>query len=376
MSRKGRHRMHKVFSIILIVALLAGTVFMGLWFMGTISFANRDEDDQAVREIVSEEEKWEIVYGGIKLSVDAAATAYIHESGCLNIRLEPEYLIQIDIEDGTIDDFWEEIESRMSSVVASGYRMESEAERFMRGNREYIRYMVSLDQERGAEFDRSYFQVLLTNADNDRRFFVCIRYDEIDVEQLDDEAQMLLYDEAFDVTDQIIATAVKTDAQDDEIGSLWTSDKPIGSKKEYLFQDTLEYDDGNLQLGYNLPASSYLMSDNISGKTYLSEQEKIYITVSVTDYTWLTAEDMALMQISAGISRVNEQGQVDVNGKTFYYYTYSVMNSSKQEKSYQYNFHAYCDLDNGDIYMISGWAYDNEAAMDSSFYEEVMTISE
>lgn len=368
--------MHKALGIILVVVLLAGTVFMGLWFMGIISFANRDEGDKAVRETVSDEEKWKIVYKGINLSVDADATAYIHESGCLNIRLKPEYLIQIDIEDGTIDDFWGEIESRMRSVTGSGYRMEREPERFTINDREYIRYIVSMEQERGAEYDRSYFQVLLSSADSDRRFFVCVRFDEIDVEQLDSEAQALLYDEAVEVTDQIIVTAVKTDEQDDEVGSLWAPDKPIGSEKEYLSQDTLEYDDGDLQLGYHLPPGSYLLSDNTIGKSYLADQEKIYINVSVMNYTWMTAEDMASMHTSAGISRICEQGQADVNGKTFYYYTYSILNSSKQENSYEYHFNAYCDLENGDIYSISGWSYNNDTAMDYSFYSDLMTISE
>lgn len=368
--------MNKKACIILAGTLSVVAVFLGLWFMGVISFAQNDMLQNNMEKQEAAEEEFDLVFKGIQFTIDTEATALIHESGCLNIRLEDEYLIQIDIEDNTIHDFWDNKESKVKNLIASGYRIELEPELVTQGEREYIRYVVSMEEERGADYDRSYFEVLLSPADSDRRFFVSIRYDGIDVDKLEEDAQARIYEEAFDVVDRIVCAAAPTDEKDDEVGTGWLPDKQIGSKNEYLSHDSLEYADGELEVAYNLPETCYLVSDNISGKTYKSEKENIYMNISTSDYTWQTAEEKADMQSFAGFSRINTEGEIDVDGKTFYYYAYSVMRCSKSEKKYDYNFVAYCDMENGDIYSIHGYSYENETAMDINFYSDVMQISE
>lgn len=370
--------MNKKVYIILAGVLSCIAVFLGLWFMGVISFALKDipENDTEEQEEATEEDAFDLVFKGIKFTIDAEATALIHESNCLNIKLEDEYLIQIDIEDKTINDFWDDKESKVHNLIEAGYRIELEPELLTQGEREYIRYVVSVEQERGSAYDRSYFELLLSPADSGRRFFVSIRYDGIDVDKLEKNAQTQIYEEAFAVVDRIVCAANPTDEKDDEVGTGWLPDSSIDSKNEYLSHDSLEYADGALEVEYNLPEGCYLVSDNISGKTYRSEQEYVYINISTSDYTWQTAEEKADMQMLAGFSRIHTEGEIDINGKTFYYYTYSVMMCSKREKRYDYNFVAYCDMENGDIYCIHGYSYENEKAMDINFYADVMQISE
>lgn len=372
-----RLTMRKAAGFILVGILSVTAVFMGLWFMGVISFAdeNISANDAVVQEEVPEPENWEIVYKSMRFLVDADAKAYIHESGCLNIRWQEDYLIQIDIEDESFDSFWDVRETKMKNITDSGYRIEREPERFRKGNREYIRYVISIEEE-GAEYNKTYLEVFFTPADSDRRFLVCIRYDGIDVEKLDKEKQTALYDEALEEAEQIFGIAVPTDEEDDEIGTLWMPDISTVSEKVYLSQDSLEYADGKLEVGYHLPDGCYVLPSSLLGKSYRTEEENIYISVTVWENTQETAEERALKHTYAGFSRIHTQGQVEVEGRTFYYYTYSVLTKSKQYKDIKYYFVAYCDLENGDIYSIDGWARDNETAMDPDFYLDVMNISE
>lgn len=367
--------MNKAAGIVLACFLSVVSVFMGLWFMGVISFADNEVPPNDVKE-TGEENGFEIVFKGIKFNLNTKCIAYIHESGCLNIRLKDEYLIQIDVEDDTCDDFWDNREEKIENLIASGYRIEREPEHMEPEEREYIHYILSMEGERGAEYSQSYFEIYLTPADNDRRFFVCIRYDGIDVDNLDEEARTLLYNEAFGEVEQIIDNAAPTDEKDDAVGTGWLPDESISSENEYLSHDSLQYADGTLEVAYNLPEECYLVSDNITGKTYLSEKEKIYINLTTSNYTWQTAKEKADKHSLAGFSRIITEGQTEVNGRTFYYYTYSVMRCSKRKKRYDYNFVAYCDMKNGDIYSIHGYSYENETAMDCNFYLDVMNLSE
>ncbi|MGN0394007.1 MAG: hypothetical protein ACI4EF_01465 [Coprococcus sp.] len=65
-----------------------------------------------------------------------------------------------------------------------------------------------------------------------------------------------------------------------------------------------------------------------------------------------------------------------MKNKTYYYYTYSILTSSKNKKEYTYNFVAYTDMEDGNIYEIYGYSYNNEDVMNPDSYLEVMSITE
>ena len=118
-----------------------------------------------------------------------------------------------------------------------------------------------------------------------------------------------------------------------------------------------------------------LVSDNIAGKGYLDTINQVHIQVSVLKYTWMTAKDMADGRTSAGLSRIHSEGETEVNGRTFYYYTYSVMEYEEEKATICYYFGAYCDLEDGSIYSISGWAEDYPEALEETYYLDWMDIS-
>ena len=163
----------KVLYVIISVVIFAGAIAAALDFMGVINLKNHDqtEDETLYSEL------WHIVFKGYAFSVKPAGIAIIHESGCLNIRSTDEYLVQIDVEDDSADDFWNDRDGRVQHMKESGYTMEQYPEKIRVDDREYIRYIVSMKEERGAEYDSSYFCVLISDAGDDKRFLTVVRFD-------------------------------------------------------------------------------------------------------------------------------------------------------------------------------------------------------
>lgn len=161
----------KIVCAIVIACILAGAAFVALEFMGVIDLNSarkteeKSETEQDGNKIADDEtEPWHIVFKGYAFSVNPVGLAIIHESGCLNIRSCDDYLIQIDVEDKTMADFWDNREQRKKNIEDAGYVMELEPEKFEIQGKEYIRYIASLANERGAKFDRSYFYQLICDA--------------------------------------------------------------------------------------------------------------------------------------------------------------------------------------------------------------------
>ena len=101
-----------------------------------------------------------------------------------------------------------------------------------------------------------------------------------------------------------------------------------------------------------------------------------YVTTSVIPYSWLTAEEMAENPKGAGISKIITEGDYEINGIQYYYYTYSIMYIKGDEKSYSYHFHAFADLKNGDIYSIHGFTDTNSRILNKEYLYNFMNIEE
>lgn len=360
------------------IGLLA--FLLGLWFVGALSFGEKSnseagENGAPIGQNDGQERVWEIVFKGMKLTVPQKGKAYIHESGCLNIRQNEHYLIQIDIEEDELAYMWECMEYKRESLTGAGYRMEKEAEWLTGEGRECIRYVISLEKERGSEYDRSYFEVLLMPADEGRHFLTVICYDGLDVEKLNEADRDNRYDEALEAAEAIVHTACPTDESDDEKGTLWYEDVSLDPEEPYLSEDTFMYGDEGHGLSYRLPENCSLIADDIAGKTYFDTVNQVYIHTDVLKYTWKTAEEMAKTSAAEELSRIHTEGEIEVSGRTFYYYTYSVLEYAKNKMKTRYYFQAFCDLEDGRIYTICGYADDYPATLEENYYLDWMDIS-
>ena len=391
------------------ICILVGSVFAALDFMGVVDLntinAKFGEDKSATENETNtnKPEPWHIVFKGYAFSVEPVGLAIIHESGCINIRSCDEYLIQIDVEDGTAEEFWNGRDDRVKNMEDSGYVIELAPEKVELQGREYIRYIISLANERGADVDNTYFYVLVSDAGDDQRFFTVIKFDEINIASLNVKEKDEIYEKAVDEVTSIVAGAVPTDETNDMAGSYWQETQPIenfatdndnnigadnitgadskvnknsddnSSENDILIKDSITNEDTTVS--YELPEGYILTDDDLSGKKYYSDNDKVNVMISVVPYTWMTAADMAERERRAGISKVIRSGQYEEKGVTFYYYTYSILHIRGEKRSITYHFNGYADLKNGDIYSVYGFADDNPAAMEPDTYADFMKIN-
>lgn len=374
----------KAVSAILLFLFLAGSAFIALYFMGIVhpiqggKGSSEEESSDGHSTPPSEtdskkdttEEPWQIVFKGFEFLIKPLGKAAVHESGCLNIRNCDEYLIQIDVEDKTVGEFWENKNEKIHNIEDAGYVMQLTPEKTDINGKEYIKYIVSLENERGSDFENSYFYVLLTEAYGEKRFLATVRFDGTDAALLSAEERNSLYEKALKETTDIINSASPSDKSNDAPGTYFEEEKPAAC----LSEDSLSAD--KFTIAYNIPEGYYLTADNETGKTYYSKADRTHITTSIVPYSWITAEDMAESKNNAGISRVIREGSCEVNGVTYYYYTYSVMFMKKKEKSCSYHFCAFADLENGDIYSIHGFADNNPEITEETNYYDFMNIDQ
>lgn len=378
-------RYKKIIYVILMICILTGSVFAALDFMGVVNLntinAKFGEDRSATENETNTNnpEPWHIVFKGYAFSVEPVGLAIIHESGCINIRSCDEYLIQIDVEDGTAEKLWNGRDERVKNMEASGYVIELAPEKVKLQGREYVRYIISLANERGADVDNTYFYVLVSDAGDDQRFFTVIKFDEIDIASLNVKEKDGIYQKAVDEVTSIVAGAVPTDETNDMAGSYWQETQPVDTensatdKGNNIDVDNITNEDTTVS--YELPEGYILTDDDLSGKKYYSDNDKVNVMISVVPYTWMTAADMAEREHRAGISKVIRSGQYEEKGVTFYYYTYSILYIRGEKRSITYHFNGYADLKNGDIYSVYGFADDNPAAMEPDTYADFMKIN-
>ncbi len=369
----------KIVCVIITACVLAGAAFAALVFMGVFNMSKwlryntEDENwqtENGISDTVMKNELWHIVFKGYAFSVEPVGIAIIHESGCLNIRNCDDYLIQIDVEDKTMADFWDNREQLVENIEDSGYVMELFPEKLDIQGKEYIRYIVSIANERGAEFDKSYFCQLICDAGDDQRIFASIRFDGIDIDGISGSERERIYKKAADETAAIVAGAVPTDETNDMTGSYWQEEETT---------ETVEIDcveNGDTSLSYEVPENYSLLNEDLSGKTYYSDVDKIKVMTSIVPYTWMSAAEMAEKKTGAGISKTIEEGQREINGVTFYYYAYSVLYVKTGDRKLTYYLNAYADLKNGEIYTINSFANDNPDVLDIDLYYKFMNITE
>ncbi len=351
-------------------------VFIGLWFMGLFSFA-KDNGKTATSSDASDY-YWEIVYHGMKISSEIPATVLFHKTDCLNIRTKKDYLIQISTENITASDFWNNREDKVKNLINMGYRIECEPKQLTINNHTYINYIASIPDSERCPFDRCYSSVFITDIDEENRFFAVVSYDGIDMENVSSDERDKLYKDAENVLTTLLNAAVPTDKADDEIGTLLFPDDYGTDKEKILSQDAL-YDNGKILVRYYLPDNSYFISDtnlsSVKSKNYMIKDTDYYVSVSINSNKWYNAKEMADEHLTAGFTKITREGSITVGEKTFYYYTYSVAYRSKKKTKIIYYFEAFTDMNDGNIYNISGHS-NSEDIMNPDFYYGLMDISE
>lgn len=351
-------------------------IFMALWFMGLFSFAKNNGNTATSSD--ASDYHWEIVYHGMHFSSDIPATVYIHQTDCLNIRIKKDYMIQIKTENATASDFWVHRKDKVNNLINEGYRIECEPKHLTIDKRNYINYVMSIPDSERCPFDRCYSSVFIKDIDTENRFFAVVVYDGTDMENMSSDKRDKLYKEAENVLTDLLNAAVPTDKADDEIGTFLMPDNFNADEDNIVSQDVL-YDKGNILVSYYLPDNAYFISDtnfnSMKSRNYMIKDTDYYVSVSIYSNKGSNAKKMADSHGPAGFTKITHEDSITVGDKTFYYYTYSVAYRSKKKTKVTYYFNAFTDMNNGDIYAISGHS-SSEDIMNPDFYYGLMDISE
>ena len=361
-------KIKKIVSMIIIFCVLSAAFMCAMIFMGVVNLPQ--EENQSTVEKSEETEEWEIVFEGFEFRVKQKGLALIHESGCLNIRSRDEYLVQIDVVDKDIDEFWDNRDTKVKDLEEAGYEVILEPRKITVDGTEYGVYRITCENERGVEVDKTYYEILLKGVGKGKRILGIAKFDAIEMDSLDEEQRNEYYDIAITEVTGIVSKAKATDKKDDELGTGWEKREPI----EPLKTDTISKD--TTSVSYDLPEGYNLCVVNEFGKDYYSEEEKTDVAIAVQKYTSLTAKDMADSKSLAGISKDLSEGEYDVNGQKYYYYTYSVKRIEKDCDRYAYFFVAYTDLDSGDIYMVASFSEENEKVLNKEYFDTFLDIEE
>lgn len=359
-----------IISVIIGICVLAVVVFGGLLFMGVVNWPQKNSE-HSIKESQRPEsqtdetelaDEWEIIFEGFEFKVKKKGKAMVHESGCLNIRSRDEYLIQIDVEDSDVEEFWENRVSKTEKMKNAGNVIELEPQKITVDKKEYIEYRLVIEN--------TYYEILISGTGDGKRIWGIAVFDGIDMANLDEKQRDDYYESAISEITTILKKAKVTDKKDDIAGSGWEEKEPLAD----ITEDTISKDE--ISVSYKLPEGYIFYTENIGGKGYYSEQDDAYVQTSIIASPSSTAKEYAESKSLAGISQITSEGKYEINGLTYYYYSYSVKWVEDDEEKYEYKFAAYADLDGGDIYSITGYSQTNPEIMDAQYYKNFMEIKE
>ena len=97
----------------------------------------------------------------------------VHESGCLNIRSHDEYLIQIDVEDEDVEEFWENRVSKIEKMKNAGNIIELEPQKITVDKKKYIDDRLIIEN--------TYYEILISGIGDGKRIWGISVFDGIDM---------------------------------------------------------------------------------------------------------------------------------------------------------------------------------------------------
>ena len=361
-------KLKTIISVIIAICLLAAAVLLGLIFMGVVNLPQKNSEESIEESEIEEgktnktesTDEWEIIFKGFEFKVKKKGKALVHESGCLNIRSCEEYLIQIDVDDTDVEEFWENRAEKTENMKKAGSEIELEPQKITVDKKEYIEYRLIIDS--------TYYEILLSGAGDGKHIMGIAVFDGIDMTNLDENGREEHYETAISEITTILKKAKPTDKKDDAAGSGWEEKTSLKDLEE----DTIKK--GETSVSYKLPEGFIFYSENIGGKGYYSEQDDAYVETSIIQSPSSTASEYAESKSLAGISPITSEGEFEVNGLKYYYYSYSVKRVESDEEKYEYKFAAYTDLEGGDIYLITGYSQTAIEIMEAQYFKSFMEI--
>lgn len=384
--------MNNNIKIVLAIALIGVAVFAGLWFGGVVSFGEKDNishDDindnqsKSSQEIDTEIDYWEIIYDGIKITPDISCDALIDDKNTLCFSVTDMWELEVVLADKGYEEHKNDIATRESNLEESGYQIEQTATTVDIGAKEYLYIGIcgEIITELG-DVDERHMIIISANAPDGRRFEIFVNSSQVTLEgkafsNLNEEERCLLYEEAVRITDLLIGDSTVSDKANDTIGTAWYKEEMVASNgMEYVGQDTLIDDEGNVAATYMLPQDTEFNyepeSTKKSAEKWYDISEDISLVISV-DYSYNYSNAYEYIEFSAKLEdkRVYEIYELDAGGHHWYYYWYNTAVVSNDETKLTYQFCAATDLGDGRIFRLHSES-DKESVCDVETYMNIM----
>lgn len=225
-------------------------------------------------------------------------------------------------------------------------------------------------------------------ADAEHVFEILVRCLAIDQMKYQTEEELIReYESYILIADSLLREAKPTDEEDTPTGKTYVADEMYADlqvvvTETFVPEDAL-YDETERELAaYQVADNFYMMAQeikpgNYSMKAYYDTDRDITVTVvgghrrSDMDAQKVMAEGAAIWA-EAGA----EVESIEINGKVFYYYSYTEEYQSMDETCKKYYFEAATDLKDGIIYRLSAKSEVSPDALDIDTYVKFLTIEE
>lgn len=350
--------------------------FAALWFMGVIPWGHSVADVKVYGDTDEREEY--VVYDGIKFPCGQYEMVMVTGNG-LFLDTASGHRIQVLHQYQTLDDFWGTKDERIDACLKDGFTFDIEPERYTSGSRDYIRYVLS-QQPGDEELDYSeYNQIFLTPDYKGDRLFICINYSK-DMDDMSETERTALFDKSAEWIHELMDSSEVTDEPDDATGKILYSDSALSDGEDYTDSDTLTCTAGTV--GFGLPYGYVKKGDPESDSAYYeSDSADTDIYISIKDYSMLLSDDGSLKEYVDSYAKNDHAmsqncGSRDIDGQIFYYYSYFTQNwCDDGSVIVEYNFKAYCNIGDGQLYTISAHSFTNSGVMDPDNFLETMKLS-
>ena len=201
-----------------------------------------------------------------------------------------------------------------------------------------------------------------------------------DMDDMTEAERKAMYDKSSAWIQELMDAGESTDEPDDDTGKIIYSATALKNKENYADSDTLTSACRTVQ--YGLPYG-YLRKDDSDPDSvyYESDSGKTYLYIAIKDYSALLTDDESLKEYVDSYAKNDHAmpqdcGSKEMDGRVFYYYSYFTQNwCDDGSVIVEYNFKAYCDIGEGQIYTISAHSYTNSDVMDTDTYLECMKLN-
>lgn len=368
-SRRKYTRISCVITGIVLVVIAA------LWFMGMITWGHGAADVTRYGEADESEEY--VIYDGIKFPCGQYELVMVTENGVF-LDTDKGHRIQVLHQEKTLDDFWNTKDERMKTSRSAGFEIDADPEKYSSGDRDYIKYALRQQSDDETTDYSEYMQIFLTPDYKGDRLFICINYNK-DMDDMTEAERKAMYDKSSAWIQELMDAGESTDEPDDDTGKIIYSATALKNKENYADSDTLTSACRTVQ--YGLPYG-YLRKDDSDPDSayYESDSGKTYLYIAIKDYSALLTDDESLKEYVDSYAKNDHAmpqdcGSKEMDGRVFYYYSYFTQNwCDDGSVIVEYNFKAYCDIGEGQIYTISAHSYTNSDVMDTDTYLECMKL--